>query len=127
MRFAIQLLQSYWIMNNMSLPQLLLWSSRLHLICIVMQRVLMNISDRAPAAHSPHCRPSTRAPFGTFLPLLPASERREKREENSVFICLIFLHKFLSPRLDYCQHHDNSFCPNCDGLKPYFLNLGVAD
>lgn len=48
----------------------------------VTQIVLMNISEQAPASHSPHCRPATRAPFVTFLLLMPASERRENEEER---------------------------------------------
>lgn len=44
MRYTIQLLQSYWIMNNMSSPPLMEFRAPLNLY--VTQPVLMNASDQ---------------------------------------------------------------------------------
>lgn len=76
MRFAVELLQSHWSMNNTPLPSLLLVEFTTPLDPCVMQLVLMNTSRR-----SPRCRPSTRAPSETFRLPLPASERREREGE----------------------------------------------
>lgn len=46
MRYTIQLLQSYWIMNNMSLPSAPLMEFRAPLDLHVTQPVLMNIPEQ---------------------------------------------------------------------------------
>ena len=127
MRFAIQLLQSYWIMNNTSLPPtapIVEFTAPLDPDCYA-ESVNEHISSGSGRSLTSLSSLHACSTWNLSASVASLWEKRREERGNSVFICFIFLHKYFSLRLHYCQLHDNSFCPNCDGLKPYFPNLGV--